>query len=29
LRFDWARAATDTLGVYKQARLHTRGTASA
>jgi starch synthase len=29
LRFDWARAATDTLGVYQQARLHTRGTASA
>ena len=29
LRFDWARAATDTLRVYQTARQHPRGTASA
>jgi len=29
LRFDWARAATDTLRVYQQAHAHHRGTASA
>ena len=29
LRFDWARAATDTLRVYAQARTDTTGTASA
>ena len=29
LRFDWARAATDTLRVYAQARADATGTASA